>query len=77
MLDIPPPLFILSGGQAARIIRRGDSPVKMYQNASILKWNRLRENKRHISTIEVHYTLRNKQKHYLISSETHCCIWST
>ena len=38
----------------------------------ISKCNRLSENIRHIKAIEVLYRLRNKQKHYLISSETPC-----
>ena len=38
----------------------------------ISKCNRLSENMRHINAIEVLYRLRNKQKHYLISSETPC-----
>ena len=38
----------------------------------ISKCNRLNENIRHIKAIEVLNRLRNKQKHYLISSETPC-----
>ena len=40
----------------------------------ISKCNRLSENIRHIQAIEVLYRLRNKQKHYLIYSETPCIL---
>ena len=38
------------------------------------KLNRLSENIRHFKAIEVLYSPRTKQKHYLISTETHAVV---